>query len=284
MISYLQAGILGTLQGFAELFPISSLGHTVLLPPLLGWHLDQASPEFVGFVVLTHLATALVLLGFFWNDWVEIVRGVLRSLYMREIRTDDTYARLGWLIIVSTIPVGILGLLFQERLVHLFAVPRLVSLALIGNGTVLYIADRVRRGTFARPSNSDGRTDEALAHLSWRQAIMIGLYQCGALIPGFSRTGLAMTGSLVSGLSYENAARYAFLLATPVIFAAAVLKVPDLFMNGGVVLGQAFFGAVCSAISAYFSIRFLTRYFHTNRLSPFAVYCLVAGIVALLLV
>src|SRR5438132_542697 len=125
MFSFAQAAVLGALQGVAELFPISSLGHTVLLPPLLGWHLDQAAPQFVGFVVLTHLATALVLLGFFWRDWMNIVRGILRSLYRREISDDDTYAKLGWLIIVSTVPVGILGLLFEQKLTQLFAAPRL---------------------------------------------------------------------------------------------------------------------------------------------------------------
>ncbi len=276
MISYVQAAVLGLLQGVTELFPISSLGHTIILPSLLGWHLDQASPQFVGFVVLTHLATALVLLGFFWQDWVHIVKGVIRSLYQRKVFQMDTYAKLGWLIIVSTIPVGLLGILFEKPLTRLFADPHLVAGVLIANGVVLYVAELLR--TKARKG---AESDAAISHLTWKQAVGIGFAQCFALIPGFSRTGLTMTGSLVSGLSHENALRYAFLLATPVIFAAAVLKVPHLFTHGGGVLGPSLFGAFCAAVAAYVSIRFLTKYFKTNKLTPFAVYCVVAGVASL---
>jgi undecaprenyl-diphosphatase len=278
MITFTQAAVLGLLQGVTELFPISSLGHTVILPSLLGWHLDQAAPQFVGFVVLTHFATALVLLGFFWRDWVRIICGVLRSLYQREINNKDTYGKLGWLIIVSTVPVGILGLLFEKQLTQLFADPRLVAGILVLNGVVLYGAEKLR--TKAPEGKGD---DAALARLTWKQAIGIGCAQCFALIPGFSRTGLTMTGSLVNGLSHENAARYAFLLATPVIFAAALLKVPDVFTGGGVVLFQSLFGALCSGIAAYFSIRFLTKYFESKTLTPFAIYCVAAGVAFLAL-
>jgi undecaprenyl-diphosphatase len=271
MFSYTQAAVLGLFQGVAELFPISSLGHTVILPSLLGWHLDQASASFVAFVVLTHLATALILLAFFWRDWMHIILGIVRSLREREIREDDTYARLGWRLIVSTIPVGILGLLFQEPLTRLFAAPKLVALALVFNGIVLYAAEKLRSSI-----REEASTDTALARLSWRQSVGIGCAQCLALVPGFSRTGLAMTGGLSAGLSHENAARYSFLLATPVIFAAAVLKVPDLF-TGGSDVGQAFFGALCAAVAAYLSIRFLTTYFKTKTLLPFALYCVIAG-------
>jgi undecaprenyl-diphosphatase len=278
MISYVQAAILGLLQGIAELFPISSLGHSVILPSLLGWHLDQSSSQFVTFVVLTHLATALILLGFFWRDWVSIIRGMVRSLYVREISEKDTYAKLGWLIIIATIPVGILGLLFQEHVTQLFAAPRLVAGALILNGVVLYLAEKLRTRAPEGKFN-----DLIIAKLSWSHAVGIGFAQCLALVPGFSRTGLTMTGGLINGLSHENAARYAFLLATPVIFAAAVLKVPDLFVGGGTVIGPSLLGALCSAIAAYFSVRFLTKYFESKMLTPFAVYCVVAGGVSLLL-
>jgi undecaprenyl-diphosphatase len=278
MFSYAQAGILGLLQGVTELFPVSSLGHSVILPSVLHWSIDQASPSFVAFVVLTHLATALVLLGFFWRDWVYIVQGVIRSLYMRKIRAEDTYAKLGWLIVVSTIPVGIVGLLFQDSLVQLFAAPKLVAAVLILNGVLLYGAEKIRKA--APKGNGD---DTAVARLSWTQGVMIGFAQCFALIPGFSRTGLAMTGGLATGLSHENAARYAFLLATPVIFAAAVLKVPTLFIENTSVLGQSLFGAVCAAVAAYVSVRFLTKYFQTKTLTPFALYCVVAGALFLLL-
>jgi undecaprenyl-diphosphatase len=279
VISYFQAIILGILQGFAELFPISSLGHTVLIPSILHWNFDQSTNAFLAFLVLTHLATSLVLLGFFWRDWLAIIGGLLRSLKQREIRKDDTYARLGWLLVVSTIPAGIIGLLFQELLQKLFAAASLVAIALILNGVVLYAVELLRK----RSAKEGPYDDEKLAALSWPQAIVIGLAQCFALIPGFSRTGLAMGGGLVGGLSHENAARYSFLLATPIIFAAAVLKVPDLFGNGAAGLGEAVVGAVFAAISAYFSIRFLVRYFETQSLRPFAYYCVGAGIVALLL-
>lgn len=280
MISYFEAIVLGLLQGFAELFPISSLGHTVLIPAVLHWPLDRGSDAFLAFLVLTHLATALVLVGFFWRDWLKIIGGVLRSLKEREIRAEDTYARLGWLIVVSTIPAGIVGLLLQEKLQELFATANVVAAALILNGVVLYGVAATRR----RRAEDGAADDRRLAALSWPQAVLIGLAQCMALIPGFSRTGMAMTGGLVSGLGDENAARYSFLLATPIILAAAVLKVPDLFANGGQGVGEAFAGAACAAISAFFSVRFLVKYFETKSLKPFAIYCAIAGIVALVVV
>jgi undecaprenyl-diphosphatase len=272
MISYTQAIILGLLQGFAELFPISSLGHSVLLPAILGWSIDRSSDHFVAFLVLTHLATALTLLAFFWRDWMLIIGGILRSLRVREIRTDDTYGRLGWLLVVSTVPAGILGLLFEKQLQDNFAAAALVAAMLALNGGVLFAVEVMRKR-----GEEGSHDDRKLAALSWRQAIGIGIAQCFALIPGFSRTGLTMAGGLVSGLSHENAVRYSFLLATPIILAAAVLKVPDLFTGGGAGLGPALVGAVCAAVSAYLSIRFLLRYFETRTLTPFAVYCALAG-------
>lgn len=280
MISYFQAILLGLLQGFAELFPISSLGHTVLIPALLHWQIDRASDAFVAFLVLTHLATALVLFGFFWRDWLKIIGGVLRSLRQREIRQEDTYARLGWLLVVSTVPAGVLGLLFQEQLQNLFATAGVVAIALALNGLLLYGVELLkRRGVEEGPHD-----DTKLAALSWPQAVLIGLAQCLALIPGFSRTGLAMTGGLLNGLSHENAGRYSFLLATPIIFAAAVLKVPDLFANGAAGLGEALTGALFAAVSAFFSVRFLVKYFETQSLKPFAIYCVAAGAIAFVLV
>lgn len=277
MLTYFQAALLGLLQGAAELFPISSLGHLVLIPRILGWQLDLSSSQFVAFVVLTHLATALVLLGFFWRDWLRIIRGIFRALLMREVREADVYAKLGWLIIVATIPAGLAGLLLQEKIQHLFAATQLVALALVGNGVVLFAAERLRKRA------QEGRADDAkIARLSWMQSAGIGFMQCLALIPGFSRTGLTMTGGLVSGLSHENAARFSFLLATPIIFAAAVLKVPELF--GSAILGQAIVGALCAAIAAYLSVRFLTKYFETKTLTPFAIYCTLTGVVALFIV
>lgn len=280
MISYVQAIILGLLQGFSELFPISSLGHSVLLPAVLGWSIDRSSDEFLAFLVLTHLATALTLLGFFWRDWLRIVGGILRSLWVREIRADDTYARLGWLLVVSTVPAGLLGLLFEKQLQNNFAAAGLIAIVLALNGVVLFAVEVMR----ARRKEDADYDDRKLAKLSWRQAIGIGVAQCFALIPGFSRTGLTMAGGLINGLSHENSVRYSFLLATPIIFAAAVLKVPDLFANGGAGLGQAVAGAVCAAVTAYLSIRFLLKYFQTRTLTPFAIYCVVAGLAVLAIV
>ncbi len=278
MITYAQALLLGLLQGLAELFPISSLGHTVIIPQILGWHLEQASDQFVGFVVFTHLATALVLFAFFWRDWWKIITGVLGTLKRRRISAEDTYGKLGWLLVVSTVPAGILGLLFEERLKLLFATPLVVAGALTLNGLVLFSAELLRRKA------AEGAPDDhALAGLSFRQSIGIGLLQCGALIPGFSRTGLTMTGGLVNGLSHENAVRYSFLLATPIIFAAAVLKVPDVFVSTAA-LGPALVGGLAAAVAAYFSTRFLVKYFETRTLKPFAIYCIAFGVLSLILV
>jgi undecaprenyl-diphosphatase len=277
MFSYTQAAVLGILQGVTELFPVSSLGHSILLPALLGWDLNQASPQFLAFVVLTHLATALVLLGFFWRDWVNVVRGVWRSLRERKISQSDTYAKLGWLIIVSTIPVGILGVLFQQSVSQLFTAPRLVAGMLLLNGLLLYGAEWLRKKA---PEKEGG--DARIARLSWIQAVGIGCAQCLALVPGFSRTGLAMTSGLFNDLSHEDAARYAFLLATPVIFAAAVLTIPDLFTGGNPLIRQALLGALFAAVGAYVSVRFLTNYFKTKTLVPFAAYCVIVGGIILL--
>jgi undecaprenyl-diphosphatase len=277
-ISYFQAAVLGLVQGVSELFPISSLGHSVVLPRLLGWDIHQNDDYFLSFLVATHLATALVLLGFFWRDWVRIVRGVLRSLRDREIGRDDADARLGWLLVVATIPAGLLGLAFEHALRKVFASPEAAAVFLALNGVMLLGAERLRRhAPVVERAGAQG--DERIARrLSFRQALGVGTAQAIALIPGFSRSGAAMSGGLLVGLSNEDAARFAFLLATPIIGAAAVLKLPELLgPEGDHVRGQALVGALCAAVTAYLSVRFLLRFFETNRLTPFAVYCLVVG-------
>ena len=226
-ISYFQAVILGLTQGIAEPFPVSSLGHGVILPRLAGWNIHQNDKFFLTFLIATHLATAIVLLLFFLKDWVRIVKGLGRSLAMREIRAEDTDARLGWLLVAGTIPVGIIGLLLQEPLRKLFASPQLAAAFLIVNGIALLAFERLRRRP-PRPGDYEGDVDARLAKLSWRQAIAVGTSQAAALIPGISRSGFTMGGGLMVGLSNEDAARYGFLLATPVIFAAAALKLPEL--------------------------------------------------------
>ncbi len=280
MITYVQAIVLGLLQGFSELFPVSSLGHTALLPAILGWHFDRSTDAFLAFVVLTHFATALVLLGFFWRDWVAIVSGIFRTLRARRIPPGDTYGRLGWLLVVSTVPAGLIGLALQHRVEGLFGDASLVAIVLVINGVVLYGVELVRN----RRVEEGPHDDTKIAALTWTEAIVVGLAQCFALIPGFSRTGLTMTGGLMAGLSHENSVRYSFLLATPIISAAAVLKIPVLFTHGGAGLGPAAVGGICAAVTAYFSVRFLVKYFETKTLTPLAIYCIIAGIGAFALV
>ena len=276
MITYFQAIVIGLLQGFSELFPISSLGHSVILPRLFGWDIHQNDEYFLTFLIATHLATALVLLGFFWADWVRIVKGVGRSLRDRRVDPEDSGAVLGWLLIVGTIPAGVVGLLLEHPLRHLFASAASAAFFLMVNGLLLYGAERLRRRA---PVHEVGDADERISkRLSWRGAFGIGTVQVLALIPGISRSGVTMGGGLVAGLSNEDAARYSFLLATPIIGAAALLKVPDLFgSQGDGVRGPALVGALCAALTAYLSVRFLMRFFETQRLTPFAIYCFVAG-------
>jgi undecaprenyl-diphosphatase len=273
-ITYFQAAILGLVQGVSELFPISSLGHSVILPSLFGWNIHQDAPYFLTFLVALHLATALVLLGFFWDDWVRIVKGLGRSLRDREIADPD--AKLGWLLIVGTIPAGLLGLLFQDSLRNFFAKPEYASIFLALNGVMLFGAEALRRRARVEAEDDDERIARTVG---WGQGFTVGAAQSIALIPGFSRSGASMGGGLLVGLSHKDAARFAFLLATPLILAAAVLKLPELAgSEGNGVRGPALVGALCSALTAYLSVRFLMKYFETRTLIPFAVYCLCAGI------
>ena len=278
-ITYLQAIVLGLLQGASELFPVSSLGHSVILPRLLGWDIQQNDDSFLTFLVATHLATAVVLLGFFWRDWVRIARGVVRSLKAREIQPGDTDAKLGWLLIVATVPAGILGLMLEHALRSVFASPESAAIFLACNGLLLFGAERLRRrapGPDPLLPDADARV---ASRLTFREAVGVGAAQDIALLPGFSRSGATMGGGLVAGLSNEDSARFAFLLATPIIGAAAALKLPDLLGSRGDGLrGQAALGALCAGVTAYLAVRFLMRYFETNTLTPFAVYCLVAGV------
>jgi undecaprenyl-diphosphatase len=273
MITYLQAVVFGILQGVTELFPISSLGHSVLLPKLLGWNINQNAPFFLTFLVATHFATALVLFFYFFKEWKQILAGIFRSLKDREIKQNDYNAKLGWLLVVATIPAGILGILFQTILSQLFANPQLVAVVLILNGLMLFGAEKLRR-------RQNVTTMPRIAKMTWTQAIKIGLLQCIALIPGFSRTGATVTGSLLVGLSHEDSVRFAFLLATPIIGAAALLKLPDIAnkTESGAVI-PILIGAVTAGIAAFFSVKFLTKYFKTKTLTPFAIYCCVTGAV-----
>jgi undecaprenyl-diphosphatase len=286
MLSYVQGMVLGALQGISELFPISSLGHSVILPQILGWNTNEQSPFFLMFLVATHFATALVLLIFFWKDWVRIVKGLFRSLRDREISASDPDAKLGWLLVAGTIPAGILGLLFKDQIQQYFITAQSAAFVLMLNGILLAGAEFLRRRR-KRELSDIPQSDARIAKLSFWQGIKIGTMQVLALVPGFSRTGSAIAGGLLTGLSHEDATRFSFLLATPIIGAAAVLELPLLFSSGNTAaITVAILGALAAALFAYLSVRFLTAYFANKdrTLVPFAAYCLLAGIVAMIIV
>lgn len=287
MITYFQSFILGGLQGIAELFPISSLGHSVIFPSLFGWRINQSSNLFLIFLVCTHLATALVLLGFFFKDWVLIIKGFFRSIKNRKINHNDIYEKLSWLIIVGTIPAGILGLLFEKKFKLLFASPKTTAIFLVFNGVMLLIMELFRKRKsidikYSGGENERADSDANISRLSIVQAIKVGVAQCLALFPGFSRTGATMGGGLLIGLNHEDSLRFSFLLATPIILAASILKVPQLFhseyMQAGI-MTPIILGSVTSAVTAFLSIKFLTRYFETKKLTPFAIYCIAFGLI-----
>jgi len=290
VLSYLQAVVLGLLQGVTELFPISSLGHSVIVPQLLGWTdvvAAQSASEsyFLAFLVGLHVATALALVVFYRDTWARIVVAVLGSLRSRRIATAD--ARLGWLLIVATIPAGLAGVLFEHVLRVLFAVPLAAAGFLIVNGLILLAGEVVRRRAavraVARVHGATASGDRRLDTLEFREAGVIGVAQVLALFAGISRSGITMVAGLVRGLDHEDAARFSFLLATPVILAAGVYKLPDLLgPNGDGVQGQILAGSIAAALAAYASVRFLSRYFTTRTLLPFAAYCLIAGLLAVL--
>lgn len=279
-ISYFQAIVLGALQGIAEPFPISSLGHAVIAPSLFGWNIHQNDEFFLAFLVATHCATAIVLFFFFLDDWKRILSGLWRSLRGRS-SPGDSDARLGWVIVIGTIPAGILGLALEHKLRDLFASPTSAAIFLTVNGLLLLAFESLRRRQ-PRPGDYEGDGDARIARMSFKQALAIGAAQAAALIPGISRSGITMGGGLMTGLSNEDAARYAFLLATPIIGLAGIYKLPDLFGSAGDgVRGQALVAALVAAATTWLAVKFLLRFFQTNRLTPFGIYCVVAGLVSL---
>jgi undecaprenyl-diphosphatase len=289
-LTYPEALVVGLVQGVTELFPVSSLGHSVLLPALIGgrWarDLDVSAPEspYLAFIVGLHVATAIALLVFFRADWVRIIRGFLTSVRDRSVSTSDQ--RLAWLIILATIPVGIAGLLLEHTFRTVLGKPMPAAAFLFANGLVLLAGERLRRtvpepapvtaGTVIAPSVVD--SDTRLAGVGVRTALVVGTAQVLALLPGISRSGVSMVAGLVRGLSHEDAARFSFLLATPVILAAGVLKLPDLAGPlGAGIRGQVLVGSLASGLAAYASVRWLVRWFTTRTLTPFGIYCLLAG-------
>jgi len=275
-----------------ELFPVSSLGHSVLVPALFGWHSlvgAQSADEsfYLSFLVGLHVATALALLVYFRRDWIRIGSGMVGSLRSRRIDSSD--ARLGWLLVLATIPVGVTGLLFEHPLRTIFAKPLAAGIFLTLNGVILLTGERLRRRSEARVAvavgapGADAAEGRRLETLEPREATGIGAAQILALFAGISRSGVTMTAGLLRGLDHDDAARFSFLLATPIILAAGVYKLPDLLGPlGDGIRPQMLVGSICAGLASYLAVRFLVRWFTTRTLTPFGIYCLIAGALAIL--
>jgi undecaprenyl-diphosphatase len=286
-VSLWLVSFLGLLQGATELFPVSSLGHAVVVPLLFRLDFNPADSTFVPLLVLLHIGTATALLVIYRDEWARMVVGFVRATARGEVRGDDE--RMAVLLIVGTIPAGILGVVFQDRIKSLFTSGRPASIFLIVNAGILLGAEALRRRDERRAGlEAEARVAQEAAYsdatrLSVRAAVLVGCCQALALFPGISRAGATMAGGLLAGLRHEEAAHFSFLLATPVILAAGLLEVPQL-VGKGAPLGTYVFGAVLAGIAAYFSARFLIRYFRVGRLDPYAYYCAALGVVGLLAV
>lgn len=274
-MTFLQATIMAVLQGLTELFPVSSLGHAVVLPHLFGWNnIDEHAPQFLPFLVVLHVGTATALLAYFWRDWIGLAAAVFGRAPLNE---RAGRLRLLGLIIVATIPAAILGFTLEKFFRDLFGTPVIASVFLIVNGCLLFFSERLRR---------TGRAVRKLEAMHWRDAITIGLWQSTALVPGISRSGATMVGGLLSGLHHEDAARFSFLIAAPIIFGAAVREVPKLIRVGGSFGPVALFAGAAAGVTAFLSVAFLMRYFRRHdfdALDPFAWYCWTFGAISLVL-
>lgn len=307
-VTYFEAIVVGALQGVSELFPVSSLGHSILLPAWFGgsWAIDLSMGKdspYLAVLVAMHVATAIALVVFFWRDWVRILRGLWTSIRDREVVDSDQ--RLAWLLILATIPVGVAGLLLERALRDFLGKPVPTAIFLTLNGAVLYAVERFGRARAATPAapaateqtidfsaevtmpmraiSVEETSDQRLSKLGIGEAMLIGAAQILALFPGISRSGITMVAGLRRGLDHEDAARFAFLLATPVILAAGVLKMPSLFTSENhASLGPALVGSLVAGVAAYIAVRFLTSYFESRTLTPFAIYCVVAGVGSLI--
>ncbi|GAC1385770.1 MAG: undecaprenyl-diphosphate phosphatase [Marmoricola sp.] len=295
-LSYLQAIVMGALQGVAELFPISSLGHSILVPAWLGgsWkdmvtsQDSTANSPFLAFIVALHVATAIALVVSYWRDWVQVVLGIVDIVRTRGL--ESARSRLAALLIIATIPVGILGIIADKKLRHLFGNPRDAAIFLTINGVILLVVEQLTRrsqrrqgGAHAAPISHGGSDAEDFANLGFGEATVIGASQALALLPGISRSGVTISAGLLRGLDHARATHFAFLLATPVILGAGLLKVPELFKpeNSGI-HGQVLVGSIAAFVAALVAVAFLARYMKTRTLYPFVVYCLVAGVVSLI--
>jgi undecaprenyl-diphosphatase len=277
-----QALFMGLLQGATELFPVSSLGHAVVIPSLLHWSFKQSDPSFVPFLTLLHLGTAGALLFIYRAQWVTIIRGFFAAAFRGRIESEPE--RLAMLLLVGTIPAGILGVFLEHQFKVLFATPRVAAAFLVVNGVLMLGAEVLRRRR-ERAGESRAQQEERFGdaeHISFRAAALVGACQALALIPGISRSGVTIGGGLLAGLRHQEAARFSFLLATPIIAAAGLIEVPQL-LSPGVPIAEYAAGALLAAIAAYISARFLLRYFRSGRLDPYGIYCIAAGLVSLAL-
>jgi undecaprenyl-diphosphatase len=283
-LTLVQALFMGLLQGATELFPVSSLGHAVLIPSLLHWRFRQSDPSFVPFLVLLHLGTASALLFIYRSEWVAIIKAFFTAAVRGRIETPPE--RLAMLLMVGTIPAAILGVYLESRIKSLFASPYVAAVFLVVNG-VLMIGFELLRRRAERRAALDAKPraiqEEGFAEaerISFRAAALVGACQALAFLPGISRSGVTIGGGLLAGLRHQEAARFSFLLATPVILSAGVIEVPQLF-SAGVPVGEYIGAALLSAGAAYASARFLLRYFRSGRLDPYGWYCIAAGLVSL---
>ena len=281
-----QALFMGLLQGATELFPVSSLGHAVLIPSLLRWSFKQSDPSFLPFLVLLHLGTATALLVLYRQEWLAITRGFFAAAIRGQIQTDTE--RLAMLLLVGTIPAAVLGVFLQTKIKNLFASPSEAAIFLVLNGVLMIGFELLRRRAERRAAigaTSRVAQEEHFAQaerISFLAAAVVGACQALAFLPGISRSGVTIGGGLLAGLRHEEAARFSFLLATPVILGAGIVEVPQLFASG-VPIVEYLAGAVLSGLAAYASARFLLRYFRSGRLDPYGVYCVAAGLVSLAL-
>ncbi len=278
---------MGLLQGATELFPVSSLGHAVLVPSLLHWAFKQSDPSFVPFLTLLHLGTATALVVLYWRQWIQIIRAFFTAAVRGRIATDDE--RLAMLLMVGTLPAAILGVYFEKRIKGLFASPYEAAGFLVANGLLMLGFEMLRRRTERREAagaQTRAEVEERFtdaAHISFLAAVIVGACQALAFLPGVSRSGVTIGGGLLAGLRHEEAARFSFLLATPTILGAGILEVPQLFSGGSVPLASYLAAAVLAGLAAYASARFLLRYFRSGRLDPYGWYCVAAGLVSLAL-
>jgi len=281
LLSYLQVIALAILQGVTELFPVSSLGHAVVIPGVLEWPVDPKGEGLVPFLVILHLGTAFALLVFYWREWVKLLLALVGA---GDAAERPALRRLILMLIVGTIPAAAIGAVLNKPLKETFAVPTIAAGFLLINGLILFFGNRRRRLKSTGLGGEHGKDIDALT--VW-DALIIGTMQATALIPGISRSGITIVTGLGRKLSADAAAHFSFLLATPIIFGAAVFEIPKLLarIHSGKVdseyLTMSVVGGVIAGIFAYLSVAFLTRYFRVHEVKmmrPFAIYCIVFGL------